>query len=99
MGAFFLLMVTYLTPDERMRDQQFAEMPLVDKKGAALGGGSLTWFRKLEFGVLQYIPISIILWIATAISLAEGTYCINSNSVHFAKIWVSISSRCLSYSC
>jgi hypothetical protein len=46
-------------------------------------------WQKLTFGVLQWVPVSIILWIATAISLAAGTYCINSNNIHFTKIWVS----------
>ena len=40
--------------------------------------------------VLQFIPVSAILWIATAISLAAGTYCKQSNSIHFAHIWITI---------
>lgn len=38
--------------------------------------------------VFQLIPVSIVLWIATAISLAVGTYCETSNSPHFAHLWV-----------
>ena len=45
MAAFFLLMSTYVVPDERNRDDYFTEMALLDKKGAALGGGSLKWYR------------------------------------------------------
>lgn len=45
MAAFFLLMSTYLVPDERSRDDHFADMPLVDKKGKAVAGGSLAWYR------------------------------------------------------
>jgi hypothetical protein len=45
MAAFFLLMTTYIIPDERNRDGALAEIPLVDKKGIALGGGSLAWYR------------------------------------------------------
>jgi hypothetical protein len=40
--------------------------------------------------VLQLIPTSIIIWLATVISLAVGTYCKQSNSVHFAHIWITI---------
>ena len=42
------------------------------------------------YGVLQFIPTSIILWIATAISLAVGTYCKQSNNIHFAHIWLTV---------
>ena len=40
--------------------------------------------------MLQFIPTSIIVWLATAISLAVGTYCKQSNSIHFAHIWIAI---------
>jgi hypothetical protein len=36
------------------------------------------------------MPISVILWIATAVSVAAGTYCKRSNSVHFAHIWLKV---------
>jgi hypothetical protein len=42
------------------------------------------------YGVLQLIPMSIIIWLATIISLAVGTYCKQSNSVHFAHIWITV---------
>lgn len=42
------------------------------------------------YGVLQFIPTSIIIWIATAISLAVGTYCKQSNKPYFAHIWLTI---------
>ncbi|ENI06331.1 hypothetical protein COCC4DRAFT_135661 [Bipolaris maydis ATCC 48331] len=51
---------------------------------------SPSWLKKTWYGVLQFIPTSIILWIATAISLAAGTYCKQSNSVHFAHIWITV---------
>lgn len=39
---------------------------------------------------LQYFPVSIIVWIATAISLAIGTYCAASNKPKFAHIWLQV---------
>lgn len=42
------------------------------------------------YGVLQFIPSSIGLWIATAASLALGTYCKQSNSLHFAHIYILV---------
>jgi hypothetical protein len=40
--------------------------------------------------VLQFIPISIIVWLSTCITLAAGVYCGASNSRHFASIWLSV---------
>lgn len=40
--------------------------------------------------VLQYFPVSIIVWIATAISIAVGTYCAASNKPKFAHIWIQV---------
>lgn len=40
--------------------------------------------------VLQYFPASIIIWLATAISLAVGTYCAASNKPKFAHIWLQV---------
>ena len=42
------------------------------------------------YGVLQFIPTSIIIWVATVSSLAAGTYCKASNSIHFAHIWLTV---------
>ncbi|KAF2488958.1 hypothetical protein BU16DRAFT_432529, partial [Lophium mytilinum] len=39
---------------------------------------------------LKFIPVSIILWIATVASLAAGTYCSNSNKIYFVHIWVTV---------
>ena len=46
--------------------------------------------QKTWYGVLQFIPASAILWAATAISLAVGTYCKQSNSPRFAHIWITV---------
>lgn len=45
MAAFFLLMLTYVTPDERNRETFFDQMALVEKKGTGSNGGSLAWYH------------------------------------------------------
>jgi hypothetical protein len=40
--------------------------------------------------VLQYIPASIIIWVATCITLGAEVYCAASNSPHFAHIWLTV---------
>lgn len=46
--------------------------------------------QRIWFGVLQFIPSSIIIWIGSIIALAVGEYCRQSNSVHFAHLWITI---------
>jgi len=46
--------------------------------------------KSSSFGVLQWIPVSILTWIATVIALAAGTYCATSNKPHFAHIWITL---------
>ena len=46
--------------------------------------------QRIWYGVLQFIPTSIVIWIATAATLATGTYCKQSNDVHFAHLWLTI---------
>ncbi len=58
MAAFFLLMSTYVAPDEGNRDGFFAEMALFDKKGLAQGGGSLGWYRVRISAWLETVEVS-----------------------------------------
>lgn len=39
---------------------------------------------------LQFIPTSLILWIATCAALANDTYCAASNRPRFAHIWITV---------
>lgn len=50
----------------------------------------LTSIQRIWYGVLQFIPASIIIWIGTIVALALGQYCRQSNSVHFAHLWITI---------
>lgn len=83
--SYFLLLVVYTVPDPRLREGFFDR--LQQPKG---GDGSLKWYRRTWCFVFQYLPISFIVAIATDITQATGTYCVNANSVHFAHIWLTI---------
>ena len=50
--------------------------------------------QRIWYSVLQFIPVSILLWIATATTLITGTYCKQSNSTHFAHIWLMVLDAC-----
>lgn len=40
--------------------------------------------------MLQFIPVSTIVWLATVITVATGSYCATSNNPHFAHIWLTV---------
>ncbi|KAG0652534.1 Transmembrane [Hyphodiscus hymeniophilus] len=90
MAAAFLLMSAYLVPEEGNRESFFNQLEMIDKKGNSTGSGSWKWYKKLSLLVIQWIPVSILLWIAAAASLAAGTYCGTSNKPHFAHIWITL---------
>ncbi len=58
MAAFFLLMSTYVAPDERNRDDRFAEMAPLDKKGYVQRGGSLVWYQVRFFVWPETVEVS-----------------------------------------
>lgn len=58
MAAFFLLMSIYVAPDERNRDDLFADMAPLDKKGSMQGGGSLGWYQVRFFVWLETVEIT-----------------------------------------
>jgi hypothetical protein len=39
---------------------------------------------------LQFVPMSLMIWVVTCITLATNVYCSTSNSGHFAKIWITV---------
>ncbi|RDW75725.1 hypothetical protein BP5796_06546 [Coleophoma crateriformis] len=92
LAAFFLLMSTYCVPDEDLNSRAtfFSQLQLQNRKGVAQGGGSLGWYRQRSFLVLQFIPVSILMWIVAVAALATGHFCSTSNNIHFAHIWVTV---------
>ncbi|KIM95989.1 hypothetical protein OIDMADRAFT_183452 [Oidiodendron maius Zn] len=84
MASFFVLLTDYVAPDGDL-DGFFSSA-----KGDMPQAGSEAWYQKLTFGVTQWVVISVLLWIATAASLAAGTYCVTSRNIHFAHIWITI---------
>ncbi|KAJ4399857.1 hypothetical protein N0V91_009128 [Didymella pomorum] len=87
LSAFLLLMCDFVLEHPGGFDELF---------GAGAGGrGALqtkgpAWLKRIWYGVLQFIPSSVIIWIGTIVALAVGQYCRQSNSVHFAHLWITI---------
>ncbi|KAF2030266.1 hypothetical protein EK21DRAFT_112184 [Setomelanomma holmii] len=86
LSSFLLLMCDFVLSHNGGFDDLFGHGAWT--KGA-FAGQSPPWLERTWYGVLQFIPTSIVIWIATAVSLAVGTYCKQSNNVHFAHIWIT----------
>ncbi|OCL13549.1 hypothetical protein AOQ84DRAFT_385338 [Glonium stellatum] len=86
-SAFLLLLCDFVLAGPDGFDDLFGE-------GATARGQfnmhSPPWLKRVWYLVLQFIPVSIILWIATAASMAAGTYCATSNKPYFAHIWITV---------
>ncbi|KAF2755786.1 DUF300-domain-containing protein [Pseudovirgaria hyperparasitica] len=52
--------------------------------------GRAPWLKKVWYMVLQFLPVSVLLWIFTAATFATGTYCKQSNKLYFAHIWLTV---------
>lgn len=86
-ACFLLLLCNYVMAGPNGFDDLFGEGALA---GGRLGTSSPSWLKRTWYLVLQFVPVSAILWIATAISMAVGTYCATSNKPYFAHIWITI---------
>lgn len=87
LSAFLLLLCDYVLASRYGFNELFGDGAL---ERGQYAGNSPPWLKKTWYLVLQFIPVSIILWIATAASLAAGTYCARSNKPYFAHIWITI---------
>ncbi|KAH8723450.1 organic solute transporter Ostalpha-domain-containing protein [Phaeosphaeriaceae sp. PMI808] len=88
LSAFLLLMCDFVLAHRGGYDDLFGKG--AESRGTSSKGKSPVSLKRMWYGVLQYIPTSIIIWLAIDISLAVGTYCEQSNSPHFASIWLTI---------
>jgi hypothetical protein len=86
LSSFILLLCDYVLSNPGGFEQLFGPGSM----GRGMEGTSPPWLKRCWYFVLQFIPTSIIIWIASAASLAAGTYCAASNSPHFAHIWITV---------
>ncbi|PSN72265.1 hypothetical protein BS50DRAFT_569796 [Corynespora cassiicola Philippines] len=87
LSAFLLLLCDYILSHPDGFDELFGQGAWTRGQFA---GDSPQWFKRVWYLVLQFIPTSLIIWVATCITLAAGVYCKTSNSTHFAHIWITV---------
>ncbi|KAL6705065.1 hypothetical protein ACN47E_007324 [Coniothyrium glycines] len=87
LSAFLLYMCDLVLSQRGGYDELFGAG--AEAGGAVRGNSSPKALRITWYGVLQFIPTSVIIWITTAVTLATGVFCKQSNSIHFAHIWIA----------
>ncbi|KAF2260511.1 hypothetical protein CC78DRAFT_417946, partial [Lojkania enalia] len=92
LSAFLLLLCDYILSHPDRFDELFSDGTLKRaSEPIRLNRTANTYYpQRVWYMVLQFILTSFIIWFATVISLAVGTYCATSNSNHFAHIWITV---------
>jgi hypothetical protein len=80
LGSFFLLLCDYVSPHRDQRDVFFATKR---KNG-------MKWFKTRWVMIFQMPIVAIAVSIATDITEAVGVFCQESNSRHFANIYLRV---------
>ncbi|MCJ1340925.1 hypothetical protein MMC09_006221 [Bachmanniomyces sp. S44760] len=92
LASFFLLVCNYVSPSVEGQNAYFQSMELPAKgaQGDSFPADGLAWFKKTRLLVCQYIGVAIFTAIVTDITQGASVYCVNSNSIHFAHIWLQV---------
>ncbi|KAJ5173351.1 hypothetical protein N7492_005944 [Penicillium capsulatum] len=87
---FLFLLCDFLAPDERLRPYFFMSLKIPKWRGREQTRDGLAWLRRVWYFVLQYPLVAFILAIVASITEARGTYCLDSNDLHFAYFWLNV---------
>jgi len=88
--SFFFLLSEYAFPGQQGRGGLFMNLENVDNQRSMIPGGSLAGYRRTWFLIVQYPVAMTIMAVATDATEAAKVYCLTSNTVHFAHIWLTI---------
>jgi hypothetical protein len=75
-ASLFMLLAEFVHEDDYARESLFA------KKGKN--------YTAMIIGVFQFPAVMVVIFFATEITEATGTYCATSNKIYFAHIWITI---------
>ncbi|KAJ5526559.1 hypothetical protein N7513_010718 [Penicillium frequentans] len=91
LGSFFLLLCEFISSDSRSDLDVFFiafQPPQKKQKKASMTG--LEWFRKQWIAIFQYPVVALLTSLATDFTQVAGVYCLDSNKVYFAHLWLTI---------
>ncbi|CAA9962633.1 Solute-trans-a domain containing protein [Pyrenophora teres f. maculata] len=91
LSSFLLFMCDLVLAHREGFDKLFGDGA---KARGSMNAKSPFWMKRVWYSVLQFIPVSIMLWIATGATLITDKYCKQSNSIHFAHIWLMVLDAC-----
>ncbi|KAL2832194.1 organic solute transporter Ostalpha-domain-containing protein [Aspergillus pseudoustus] len=90
LGSFFLLLCEFLAADNEGGLDAFFDSYEPPQKRGESGMTGVEWFGKQWLAIWQYPIVALGVAIATDITEALDVYCLESNNVHFAHIWLTI---------
>ncbi|KAL3482884.1 organic solute transporter Ostalpha-domain-containing protein [Aspergillus germanicus] len=90
LGSFFLLLCEFLARDNEEGVGGFFEAFDPPKKRGKEDVTGVEWFGKQWLAIWQYPIVALGVAIATDITEALDVYCLESNNVHFAHIWLTV---------
>ncbi|MCJ1398275.1 hypothetical protein MMC11_001472 [Xylographa trunciseda] len=88
--TFLLLICVYLSPNVKSQSGYYTVHGQKFTGGGDTSGEALARSQKVRRLACQYIAVATLVAIVTDITQATGIFCSNSNSVHFAHIWLTI---------
>ncbi|MCJ1293399.1 hypothetical protein MMC34_004953 [Xylographa carneopallida] len=88
--TFVLLVCDYLSPNVKGQNGYVDVHDSSSANDDDAHGVAMAMSQKVRRLAAQYIAVATLVAIATDITQATGVYCNNSNSVHFAHIWLTI---------
>ncbi|KAJ5636861.1 uncharacterized protein N7484_010174 [Penicillium longicatenatum] len=91
LGSFFLLLCEFIARDSQANvDVFFVAFQPPQKKGNKAPLTGLEWFRKQWIAIFQYPVVALLTSLATDFTQVAGVYCLDSNKVYFAHLWLTI---------
>ncbi|KAL4791935.1 organic solute transporter Ostalpha-domain-containing protein [Aspergillus venezuelensis] len=90
LGSFFLLLCEFLSVDHAGDVDEFFKTYEPPQKPGKSGVTGIDWLGKQWLAIWQYPIVALVVAIATDITEALDVYCLESNNVHFAHIWLTV---------
>ncbi|KAL3458717.1 organic solute transporter Ostalpha-domain-containing protein [Aspergillus heterothallicus] len=90
LGSFFLLLCEFLSAGRASGVNEFFDTYEPPQKAGKPGVTGIEWLGKQWLAIWQYPIVALVVAIATDITEALDVYCLESNNVHFAHIWLTV---------
>ncbi|KAL4809859.1 organic solute transporter Ostalpha-domain-containing protein [Aspergillus unguis] len=90
LASFFLLLCEFVSADKGIEYADFFAGFAPPRKNGKTPANGTKWFKNQWRAIFQYPVVSVGVAIATDVTEAMDIYCLESNSAHFAHLWLTI---------